>query len=177
MTELETLQRLLSEGYLISGYLLPMAHITPESVDRAIEVFSIETARSDLLNPSNSGETLIMLRNYSTGGRFEILTSDSEVIEEARKQYDCQNEPVGTIITASCVSLAGGYHEQPIFNVADLIRSLEGFGGWEFEVADSSSSFTIKINLPSAEKTEISKAKEQVYCTAPGFLDTTLHHA
>jgi chromosome condensin MukBEF MukE localization factor len=86
MEDYAKLERLLADGYLIVGYVLPFSRFTPESIANTISVFSIQLAPEILLDPSNKTKYLVMLRHPSTGQQVEIVTSDKRAISRANEQ-------------------------------------------------------------------------------------------
>ncbi|MCZ3364408.1 MULTISPECIES: hypothetical protein [Methanobacterium] len=136
MKDNERVIELLEKGYRIEMYW-PFSSITAESVDNWFSKLNLEIDLEELLKPSNKDKFLIFFRNFSTGERVEIVTSDKEAIKKVIKQSNYQKEPIGTLIRAKCAALGGRSPDERIFHLNDLINSLDGiFEGWEFTLGN-----------------------------------------
>ena len=145
------LERLLADGYLLVGYVLPLSKLTPESIANTISVFSIQLAPEILLDPPNRANSLIMLRHPSTGQQVEILTSDQRTIKRANEQLRYQRELIGTLIHAYCAALGGRTSRQRIFHLDRLVASLDGLWGWKFILGETVGTFEVVIRLKSTD--------------------------
>jgi hypothetical protein len=143
------LERLLADGYLLVGYVLPLSKLSPESIGKAVSVFSIQLAPKILLDPSNRAKSLVMLRHPSTGQRVEILTLDERTIRRANEQLRYQEEPIGTLIRARCAAVGGSSPHRQIFHLDRLVASLDGRWGWEFKLGNIVGTFEVIIRLES----------------------------
>ena len=145
------LERLLADGYLLVGYVLPLSKLTPESIANTISVFSIQLAPEILLDPPNRAKSLVMLRHPSTGQQVEILTSDQRTIKRANEQLRYQREPIGTLVRAHCAALGGRTSRQRIFHLDRLVDSLKGLWDWDFKLGDTVGTFEVVIRLKSTD--------------------------
>jgi len=145
------LERLLADGYLIVGYVLPFSKFTPESIANTISVFSIQLAPEILLDPSNKTKSLVMLRHPSTCQQVEIVTSDERTISRANEQLRYQQEPIGALIRARCAALGGRTSRQRIFHLDRLVANLDGLWGWKFMLGDTVGTFEVVIRLKSTD--------------------------
>lgn len=158
------LEGLLTDGYLIVGYVLPFSKFTPQSIANAISVFSIQLTPEILLDPSNRTMSLVMLRHPSTGQRVEIVTSDERTISRANEQLHYQQEPTGTLIRARCAALGGRTSRQRIFHLDRLVASLDGLWGWEFMLGDTVGTFEVVIRLKSTDTGAIEETIDNLQC-------------
>jgi len=156
------LERLLADGYLLVGYVLPFSKLTPESIANTISVFSIQLAPEILLDPSNKTKSLVMLRHSSTGQQVEIVTSNERTISRANEQLRYQREPIGTLIRARCAALGGRTSRQRIFHLDRLVASLKGLRGWDFKLGDTVGTFEIVIRLKSTDTGAIEETIDEL---------------
>lgn len=156
MNDHAELERLLADGYLIGGRIIPLSEITPESIGHKVKVYPIQTNPETLLDPANKDKSLIMLGHPSTGHQVEILTSDERTIKRANEQRRYQGEPIGTLIRARCFALGGSSSDQRGFHLDNLISSLDGLWGWQFKsgakLGDLVGNFEVIIYLESTNK-------------------------
>jgi hypothetical protein len=162
MEDYAKLERLLADGYLIVGYVLPFSRFTPESIANTISVFSIQLAPEILLDPSNKTKYLVMLRHPSTGQQVEIVTSDKRAISRANEQLRYQQEPIGTLICACCTALGGRTSRQRIFHLDRLVASLKGLWDWDFKLGDTVGTFEVVIRLKSTDRGAIEETIDKL---------------
>ena len=147
--ELAELERLLSAGYRLVGYVLPLSSLSPDSVSNAVAVFSIQTEPRVLLDPSNRTKSLIMLRGPVPP--IEIMTSDSRTIRRAEEQFRWQHEPIGMLISVRCVALGGSRKDERVFHLDRLVGSLDNLWGWHFKLAEDVGTFEAVKRLDSTD--------------------------
>lgn len=152
MNDLEKVEQLLANGYFLSGEVIPLSRLTPESIAITIKVFSIQMDTKTLLDLSNRTKSLIMLKHPSTGHQIEIITLDKCTISRANEQLRYQREPIGTLIRARCAALGGSSSSQRIFHLDRLVASLEGLRGWKFKLGDSIGTLEVIIRLESTDR-------------------------
>lgn len=156
------LERLLADGYLLVGYVIPLSKFTPESIAKTISVFSIQLAPEILLDPSNKTKSLVMLRHPSTGQQVEIVTSDERAINRANEQLRYQREPIGTLICARCAALGGSSADQRFFHLDNMVASLDGLWGWKFTLGDIPGTFKAEMRLESTDRGDIEKVIDKL---------------
>jgi len=162
MDDHSKLERLLADGYLLIGYVLPLSKLTSGSVANAVSVFSIQLDAEILLDPSNKAKSLVMLKHPSTGHRVDILTSDEHTIRRANEQLRYQREPIGTLIRARCAALGGRASHQRIFHLDRLVASLDGLWGWKFILGDAVGTFEVVIHLESTDRKTTEEAIDKL---------------
>ncbi|MGA8848950.1 MAG: hypothetical protein WB564_03900 [Dehalococcoidia bacterium] len=162
MDDYAKLERLLADGYLIVGYVLPFSKFTPESIANTISVFSIQLAPEILLDPHNNAKSLVMLRHPSTSHQVEIVTSDERTISRANEQLRYQQEPIGTLIRARCAALGGRTSYQRIFHLDRLVASLKDLWGWDFKLGDAVGTFEVVIRLKSTDRGAIEETIDKL---------------
>lgn len=156
------IEQLLIDGYVVVGPALHLSRIRLETIDNIFSVFSIETKRETLLNPSNRTKTLIMLRHPTTGHRVEMLTSDERAIEIAKIQRHYQEDKIGTYIHIICAALGGRSLNQRVFHLDKLVPSLNGYSGWEFKMGNVVGTFEVDIRIESTDRAIAEKAVDRV---------------
>lgn len=152
------LKRLLADGCLIIGRVIPLSGITRKSIGITVNVFSIQTNSKILLDPANRDKSLIMLTHPSTGHRVEILTSDERTISRANEQRRYQEEPVGTLVTATCAAGGGPSSNLGISHLDYLVPSLDGLWGWKFTLGDDVGMFQAQMRLESTDRAAAAEA-------------------
>lgn len=162
MDEYDKLEELLEGDYFVV-VVLPLSRITTKTIDNIYSVFSIEFGMEILLDSSNSGKCLLMLRHKYSGHRVEILTSNEHAIKRANEQYEYQDESIGTIVRANCVALGGRSVSQRIFHLDDLVASLNDFSDWKFELKNFGT-FEVVIQLDSIEDGDIEETINKLQC-------------
>jgi hypothetical protein len=162
MDDYAKLERLLADGYLILGHVLPLSRFTPESIANAISVFSIRLAPEILLDPCNKTKSLVMLRHPSTGQQTEIVPSDKRAVSRANEQVHYQREPIGTLICARCAALGGRTSRQRTFHLDRLVASLNGLWGWDFKLEDTVGTFEVVIRLESTDRGGIEETVDRL---------------
>lgn len=141
-SELEELNRLLSEGYLIAGPTDQVARL-------------------------RRPKTLLIMSHPKTGHSKQLLISDAATIEQAIKQIGYQNEQVGARIIARCVSVDNTPHtpdeRQAYHGLDQLVASLNGLWEWHFATdKEMPQAFGVEISLMSVEPGEIEAAKNRL---------------
>lgn len=162
MDDHSKLERLLADGYLLVGYVLPLSNLTSESIANAVSVFSIQLDAESLLDPSNKAKSLVMLKHPSTGHRVDILASDEHTIRRANKQLRYQRERIGTLMRAHCAALGGRASRQRIFHLDRLVASLDGLWGWKFILGDAVGTFEVVIHLESTDRKTTEEAIDKL---------------
>ena len=171
MDDYAELERLLSEGYLVVGPVRPLGGFSPESIRIPIKVFSIKTDPEVLLDPSNAGKSLILLRPASgTKPPFEMITSDERTVRRADEQSKYQMEPVAMIVSAHCVALGGSSASERILHLDQLVPSLNGLHGWTFKLGDIRGTMEVETRVESTNRADalevIQKLERLLDCLA-----------
>lgn len=134
------IERLLTDGYLIVGPVIPIANLY-NSISKFLAVFDISDSRQTLLDPRNRDKTLIMLKHPSTKQRIQIITSDVTTINKALAQRRYQEEPIGLLIRAQCSALGGRSSDERVFHLDQLIPSIDGLWNWHFKLGKTVGTF------------------------------------
>ena len=146
------LERAIADGYFVIGIFSvgKIQRNNGESVDKFIKVFNLRIGRDVLLDPKNRDKFIIILRKESAQ-QIEILTSDFQCINKAKRQLAFQNETIGISITVHCVASGGSSEPDQVPHIDSIIRQLDGFLDWNFKQIDTTK-FEVSKKLSSTNK-------------------------
>lgn len=162
MEHVDLVNQLISQGYMVVGFVMPMNRFAADSVANSRTVFSIRTAVEELLNPRNRNKHLILLRRLSDGDQIELITDEMAAVNRANEQIAYQREPVGQIIRARCAVLGSEHDDERIFHVDRLIPSLNGLSEWEISMDETAGIFQAVLRLDNIEKDKALLAIERL---------------
>ena len=169
MNEIDKLEKLLKDGFLLQPPILELAKQSQESTKQAHSFFDIKTNLDILLDYANKDKTLLRLVHPNTQQKFEILTADDRVIGRAVSQLKYQNQPVGTLIRIHVAALGGRLEKERVCHLNKLIPSLNGFLGWKFSLDSNGGLFKIEIEVDSTDN--ITKEKTKALAQSQMLLD------
>ena len=147
MDDNNKLEKLLKDGYFVV-IVISASRIKKENMK---------------INPSDSGKSLLILRHKISNHRINMFTLDKNAIKRANEQYKYQEEPIGTMIRANCVALGGRCVRERIFQLDDLVASLNNFSDWKFELKKNGI-FEVVIKLDSIDEGDIEETINKLQC-------------
>ena len=135
MSDCETLEEALSNGYFINGDIFSISRIRSD-IKGFIKVFNVRLPTETILDPANNDKSIIILKNPKTKDQIEIISSDAKTLERAKQQLEYQNSPTGLLITVYCEALGGSSDPEQVLHLDELISKLDGLWGWSFKVVN-----------------------------------------